>query len=359
MDNTTNEIPKYEIIKFLSSKSIGDISYSNIKEKDFSGTVIFYDMQGTPLRTEVYKNGKTPDKHTNTKINSGYKYAPKDPCLDGCYVLMITQHWTDYYDQNGGYIGSGNEYTTSEYVWVGGSNPDNTSYYDNNGDVYHNHLDYSHGPAIGSDNHAVEVLIDSSIEGYPCLEEVINAILASNSALFKETIGRFIDNPKYDLKFTIGECGITDIACTDDTNLEETGEILIKFEDPNQNPIDLASTILHEGIHAEIYRFVKEHHDGNIDPNDKPQLFEYYQHYKLAVDEEHIDHPYMTQYYITPIAEALRELDNDQYSLDYYKTFAWDGLRDFDPNNSLGSIDEDYGQYRNEVTLNFNITCDE
>ena len=200
--------------------------------------------------------------------------------------------------------------------------------------------------------------INESIYEHPCLTKVLNEVLALNDNLVDKTINQFSGNTDYKLTFTIGECN-GNPACTNGENIDTTGEITIKISDTNLNSIDLATHILHEGIHAEIFRYVNEHHNRNVDPNDKPQLFEYYKYYKLAVENHHIDHPYMTQYYITPMARALRKLDNYQYPLNYYKVFSWDGLRNFDPNNSLGNIDEQYGQYRNTVVENFNIDCNE
>lgn len=62
---------------------------------------------------------------------------------------------------------------------------------------------------------------------------------------------------------------------------------------------------------------------------------------------------YMTQHYVEPIASALRQLDNYRYPLDYYKSYAWYGLRAWDPNNSLGMIeDSKYSSYRKIVDAN-------
>ncbi|QCY69342.1 hypothetical protein FHG64_08015 [Antarcticibacterium flavum] len=174
-----------------------------------------------------------------------------------------------------------------------------------------------------------------------------------------QTISKFIKNPNYDLTFTVGECDRTENMCTNWENVDTTGEVFIKIEDTNQNPINFAAGFLHEGIHAEIFRFVNEHHTGDVDPDDMPLLFEYFQLYAGTAYADNIDHIYMTIFYIKPIAEALWEMDNLQYPLNYYKTFAWDGLRNYDPNNSLGITDEEYSQYRNEITSNFNIKCDE
>ena len=65
----------------------------------------------------------------------------------------------------------------------------------------------------------------------------------------------------------------------------------------------------------------------------------------------------MIEKYLDPLTSALREFDNYNYPLDYYKSFAWDGLRDMDPNNILNlPINSTYAGYRTIVIQN-NTVC--
>ena len=67
-----------------------------------------------------------------------------------------------------------------------------------------------------------------------------------------------------------------------------------------------------------------------MDPNDRPELMELYLFYKAKKvndqDPEWARHWYMTENFVIPIAEAIRQLDNYQYPLDHYMAFGWDGL---------------------------------
>ncbi len=58
------------------------------------------------------------------------------------------------------------------------------------------------------------------------------------------------------------------------------------------------------------------------------------------------------------MAFALRQLDNNSYPLDYYKSYAWDGLRKWDAGNLL-SMEEDsnYASYRVIVETNTSLSC--
>lgn len=187
---------------------------------------------------------------------------------------------------------------------------------------------------------------------------IYNKLTKSNSNLFKATIGKFIDDPEYNLTLTIGECTTSDDACTNTDNLATTGEIIIKIEDNSTNPLQMAQYILHEAIHAELYRFVSRYESG-VDPNNRPRLFQLFKYYSELYNIGDIQHIYMTERYINPISSALRKLDGSKYPLDYYKAFAWDGLRVWDAGNLLiEDMDSKYEDYRKTVIENTTVSCD-
>lgn len=67
----------------------------------------------------------------------------------------------------------------------------------------------------------------------------------------------------------------------------------------------------------------------------------------------------MTEKFIKPIASTLKQLDGNRYPLDYYKAFAWDGLRIWDANDLLNMDPEspNFEDYR--VIVNQTSTlCD-
>lgn len=97
--------------------------------------------------------------------------------------------------------------------------------------------------------------------------------------MFKRTIGKFIDDLIYDLIFTVGNCEYTNIGCKDGNEVGESGDITIIIEDIYQPTLEIAASILHEGIHAEIYRYVDEHTDNSVDPKNRTRLMELYSHY--------------------------------------------------------------------------------
>lgn len=92
---------------------------------------------------------------------------------------------------------------------------------------------------------------------------------------------------------------------------------------------EMATTLLHEGIHAEIFKYVNDH-QGDIDPEDRTNLLYYYFYYKSdnsnSLETIYAQHQYMADNYIIPIAKTIRLLDNNRYDLEFYLAFAWEGL---------------------------------
>jgi len=201
------------------------------------------------------------------------------------------------------------------------------------------------------------VILDSTFTNTPIVKCVYDKLARDNSTLFRDTVGSFINDPQFNLVFKVGNCNSTDNACTNADNVNTTGEIIIKIENVTTDPINLATSILHESIHAELIRYVAQYQPG-VDPNNRPYLFELYKYYKGLYDNTDIDHIYMTLNFINPIASALRQFDNNNYPTEYYKVFAWDGLRRWDADNLL-SMEQNslYETYR-PIVISNSIVCE-
>ncbi len=344
----------FELIKIFTNndKALDGISY--FSPTDFSGTIYHYNLKGESLALKAYKDGSFLNAFSgkgSKKNNLQSKFPSDDGGSQGggFWMFSRTKHYTDWYRGNssGGWSYTHSTYngSTTEYVWV------NTGYTGSGN--YHNHGPHG-GVEDPTDNHPVEVIIKLSGKA-KCIYDKLEA---SNSNLFKETIGKFIGDPKYNLVFENGECSKTDDACTNIDNLDSTGEIIIKIEDNNANPLQMAQYILHEAIHAELFRFVSRYESG-IDPNNRARLFQLFKYYSELYGVGDIQHIYMAERYINPIASALRKLDGNKYPNDYYKAFAWDGLRVWDADNLLNiEIDSKYEEYRKIVIENTTISCD-
>jgi len=171
---------------------------------------------------------------------------------------------------------------------------------------------------------------------------VLLMLFEANNDLFLDVMSQFTaDDTKEKIYFDYGP------IYTSQGNLDTTSEartsppnsngvIKITFNNAsnsaNTNTLTIASTLLHEGIHAELFRIV-------AGENNVPEPLSQY-HYNIIVDllewyenngpsnfvDGNSQHNFMIYNYVTPIAEAVRELDNNLYPLDNYMAFGWSGL---------------------------------
>jgi len=90
--------------------------------------------------------------------------------------------------------------------------------------------------------------------------------------------------------------------------------------------ISIGLALLHEGIHAEIYRkLLSIHGPNNLNATNFPSMFNMYLQYNL---EKGFSHEFMANYYVNTIATALRQYDNNKFDIEYYKAYAWTGLKE-------------------------------
>ncbi|WP_062056223.1 hypothetical protein [Aquimarina longa] len=192
---------------------------------------------------------------------------------------------------------------------------------------------------------------------------VFDYIKQTNGSLFRNTIRNFIDNKEYDLKMIVeplNDANELSTAITSDDQINQ-GIIKIKFNSKIVNtidPLEWAATILHEGIHAEIYRFVHKN-DPTVKPRERARVLQLFLHYKDSQWSNEAQHIHMTEKYVTPIAKALRELDKNQYSLEHYIHFAWEGLIKHAPSNIKPSQQQlsKWAELGSKVLTKNNIPC--
>jgi hypothetical protein len=102
------------------------------------------------------------------------------------------------------------------------------------------------------------------------------------------------------------------------------------------SPISIARTMIHESIHAELYRKMVS---VGMNPSikDFPGLFDYYQRYENSSAQ----HNLMADFYIPLIIQGLKEFDGQQgidtssRPLNFYEGMAWGGLTRTDAWNSM------------------------
>ena len=134
----------------------------------------------------------------------------------------------------------------------------------------------------------------------------------------------------------------------------------------NTKDLTLAGIILHEGMHAQLYRIIASNNNVKYNINNADyqwllQLNEWWKNQSKIFPEINAQHDFMSVKYVHPIAKAIRSFDSNNYSLNNYMYFGWDGLFDEGKNRGLITKEEfSYYSILKEIPLNDNhkISCE-
>lgn len=209
---------------------------------------------------------------------------------------------------------------------------------------------------------------------------VIKLLSSSNNNLFKDVTSQFTsNNSKNKLRFThepiIQSNGTNNTTTVANTSPPDSfGIITIRFNSntnsANANSLEIASTILHEAIHAELFRIVL----GNNDvPEPLPQYLYDYMVGLLEYFEENgspdfinssAQHSFMAYNYVEAIAKAIKNFDNNTHPLENYMSFGWEGLSQIGiatqpPLVTMQEINNYYALAQIPLTDNHKLACDE
>jgi len=267
--------------------------------------------------------------------------------------------WTDYYNitgpsENWHYTSSRYEGKRSEWVWVPGNYnmPPSTST-----NPHHEHTDHPYGPNVGHNNHAVEILKDSSFLNTKA--ECVYDKLNQNSTTFATAIKKFDGEfPVSHLKFSMANLG--DFV-RGRTYPPENYIITIELNSGQSNSgvgyrpnLLTAKTLMHEVIHAEMFRKMLSlaNSNGNINVsnlntrlqnNDYPGMLDYYTRYGI----NGFQHQQMARHYRESIGRVLQEFDTgiaipqNQAPNQLYMDLAWEGLNHSNINGWNNSISQE------------------
>lgn len=160
-----------------------------------------------------------------------------------------------------------------------------------------------------------------------------------NLNLYNSTIKKFVGSKDFHLQINYSnDCKLYNIGatgCTDPRYIDNK-LMIINITNNWADKLSLASTMLHEGIHATLYKYAHTE-NPDIDPNIDPKvLMDLILEYKnVDLNEGEAQHEYMMNNYVTPIAKAIRTLDNNSYPIEYYYSFGWSGLGRYGRDNNV------------------------
>ncbi len=344
---------EYKLVRFLSNnnESLIPISYHN--KSNFTGTVYYYDLKGRTEKLEGYNEGvlKAVSRDTGKSETSLAARAPKDClpddpyCDGGFFVYEPVRIYKDWYNNRGNKW----EYSNSTYVktvftqvWV----PSNIGGAPRPAQNYHEHIDAPAPNAPGgtghASNHPVEIIKDPSFIGTKA--DCVYTKLLKTSDGFKNTIKKFDGEfPVAHLKFEIDPnmASNTKKAYTTPPtdyiiNIVLNGNSTKDASYQKRPNLLVAKTIIHEVIHAEMWRKILSIIDngGNVQGitrqqwidklsnGDYPGIFDYYTRFGV----NGFQHPQMAANYRDVIADGLESFDNNSHPSQFYKDLAWEGL---------------------------------
>lgn len=205
-----------------------------------------------------------------------------------------------------------------------------------------------------SDNIIVDKLMQK-----PEFECLYTKFLNGSYSLFNNTVGNFKDLTSHHV--TIESCLNDDKSgCQEYTSNEWTtkqdGKHITIWINPGQHPLLMADAILHEGIHAAAMLFLE---DKNI-PNglNIVEYLRYYKHYNGF--KHYADHVFIGDYYIKPVAKALRKLDNYKHPEYKYYGIVYEGIELAIEQAKVYRLEDQYKKYKkyNAEVIQKSSLCD-
>lgn len=188
---------------------------------------------------------------------------------------------------------------------------------------------------------------------------IFTEFINGNNSVYNNTIDGFSDLENLHLRFNSCENDNAS-GCQEYTNPTVSSDGFIDiYLDPNSNPIVMAETILHEGIHASILAFLSDKGvSENFQLENTARLLQLHKHYNGYAN--YTDHKYIEEFYLEKIAEELWKLDNKKYPKNQYLGLSFEGIEFFLTEMGLTSIVSQYApykQYNSKIKSNTKL-CD-
>ena len=316
------------------------VNFRNITTKEFynfSGIVTTYDLNKNAIDSKFYKNGKDTyskismhkgstknelllskvDENNDEEVTIFIEYT----CVRGCFTISNTQGEVEQY-----YGCSPWECSITSYTVVGGGGSGGTISSTSYTTVENvDHIDDSN-------------LTDPKIK---CLNAHLNS---TGNSFVKNILKNFEGETDVDIKIES-----TDIVYNNEgdevsglTRGIRDGVITIEISESKASTrasLEVVRTLIHEYIHADIYRKVYEDSDLHKDPVFK-ETYDKYKEAKFAPSQHHST---MADLYINQIRDALKSYhknvltDSFNYITNngtdplpdlFYEGLAWRGLKD-------------------------------
>ena len=172
-----------------------------------------------------------------------------------------------------------------------------------------------------------EIIVDKTITRNDLTNCVYTKLNQSN--IFKNLIAKFEGGSStFDLKFELAETEKNDFGVLGGV----LPNLVVKIDASwvtIRNDLEVASTFLHESMHAEMRRYLHtQEQNGSTIPGFPGSFTEDWNNYvkEKTGGVGAAEHKAMAENFIGYIANALAEFDNNQLDRKHYEAIAWDGL---------------------------------
>lgn len=173
-----------------------------------------------------------------------------------------------------------------------------------------------------------KIIIDPSVINNPKVKCVLDGLLNNGNTL-SDIIVKFADESvDIDLNIEVGEVEDNDPGVLISSGSSNIFTLRIdKSRAGDRLPIQIATTFMHEAIHAEMRRFLYAVPDSSTLPGFPGSFAEDWEAYVRSHNGKGIaEHKAMSEKYIDLIASGLQEFDNFSLTVDEYKALSWEGL---------------------------------
>lgn len=207
------------------------------------------------------------------------------------------------------------------------------------------------GCEIDEDYEIMKIIFDPSFKNTKA--ECVYNKLNQNSTSFRDVINEFAgEYTTFDLKLFVGDLG-DDYGTLNSSLGDNTFEMIIDQSGLSRTPLEIAGTFLHEGIHAEMRRFLYGATNTSTLPGFPGDFSSDWDNYILEKYGDLQDpvtaaeHQAMAEKYVGIIVDALQEFDNYQLEPESYEALAYVGLIDTE---TWGNLEQDK---RDEIGANY------
>lgn len=352
-----NEIVDGRIVEFiginysLEDKLLSIIpSYREHTISDFTGAIFQYDLNYFPITNSVYKSGAemtykaklenlaTVSKSGGTVSTMGY-YDTGTYNGTGCATLWYCE---GYSGSGGAGVHCNNVGTTGtcESFPGGGSGGSGGTGSDSGYDTASNYNGGGGGyggntPPVNLDVYVSEQPLDTIMEA--SFTKNVKAMCALSKLMsdnsYKSAINKFVGADKpLDLTFKIepiaSDPGTIVYGTTAPVPLSwNANNIELRLNEnvmASASSLQIALTLIHEGIHAELYRkLLSVHGPSGLTITNFPSLFDLY---NSDAEVSGFQHEYMAKWYVNLIAKSLATFDGGKSTMASYEALAWQGL---------------------------------